>query len=326
MTRGEAGARGARRRSGGVRFVGCRRSASASSGVVQEVGAARREAERDERDERRERARRARSSTPAARGRGEHEDVLRSTASGGRCASRPRRSDGVRFRSSGGPAGAGSGTADIARKGTGASSRRLRPHRPRQLVASDAATATVYTRTGDDGTTGLLLRRPGRQGHDRARRVRRGRRGRVGARPRPGRGRARLRARRAARAAAARAVRRRRRARDRAREPRASSSPACRSSPPRWSTRSSRSSTTSPRRYDPPQEFVLPGENRVAAALDLARTVVRRAERRAVAAARRRLARPSSAGRALPQPARRPRLHARPLAGGHVPARARRPT
>jgi cob(I)alamin adenosyltransferase len=39
-------------------------------------------------------------------------------------------------------------------------------------------------------------------------------------------------------------------------------------------------------RYDPPQEFVLPGENRVAAALDLARTVVRRAERAAVAAAR----------------------------------------
>jgi cob(I)alamin adenosyltransferase len=37
-------------------------------------------------------------------------------------------------------------------------------------------------------------------------------------------------------------------------------------------------------RYDPPKEFVLPGENRVAAALDLARTVVRRAERAAVAA------------------------------------------
>jgi len=39
------------------------------------------------------------------------------------------------------------------------------------------------------------------------------------------------------------------------------------------------------RRYDPPTEFVLPGENRVAAALDVARTVVRRAERAAVAAA-----------------------------------------
>ncbi len=39
-------------------------------------------------------------------------------------------------------------------------------------------------------------------------------------------------------------------------------------------------------RYDPPQEFVLPGENRVAAALDLARCVVRRAERASVAATR----------------------------------------
>jgi cob(I)alamin adenosyltransferase len=39
-------------------------------------------------------------------------------------------------------------------------------------------------------------------------------------------------------------------------------------------------------RYDPPTEFVLPGENRVAAALDVARSVVRRAERQAVAAAR----------------------------------------
>jgi cob(I)alamin adenosyltransferase len=37
-------------------------------------------------------------------------------------------------------------------------------------------------------------------------------------------------------------------------------------------------------RYDPPTEFVLPGENRAAAALDLARTIVRRAERHAVAA------------------------------------------
>jgi len=38
-------------------------------------------------------------------------------------------------------------------------------------------------------------------------------------------------------------------------------------------------------RYDAPTEFVLPGENRVAAALDVARTIVRRAEREAVAAA-----------------------------------------
>jgi cob(I)alamin adenosyltransferase len=38
-------------------------------------------------------------------------------------------------------------------------------------------------------------------------------------------------------------------------------------------------------RYVPPVEFVLPGENRIAAALDVARTVVRRAERQSVAAA-----------------------------------------
>jgi cob(I)alamin adenosyltransferase len=39
-------------------------------------------------------------------------------------------------------------------------------------------------------------------------------------------------------------------------------------------------------RFDPPKEFVLPGQNRVAAALDFARTVVRRAERVSVAATR----------------------------------------
>lgn len=39
-------------------------------------------------------------------------------------------------------------------------------------------------------------------------------------------------------------------------------------------------------RFEPPQEFVLPGENPVAATLDVARTVIRRAERSAVAAAR----------------------------------------
>ena len=38
-------------------------------------------------------------------------------------------------------------------------------------------------------------------------------------------------------------------------------------------------------RYEQPREFVLPGENRIAAALDLARTIVRRAEREAVGAA-----------------------------------------
>ncbi len=39
-------------------------------------------------------------------------------------------------------------------------------------------------------------------------------------------------------------------------------------------------------RFDPPTEFVLPGQNRLAAALDLARAVVRRAERAGVAATR----------------------------------------
>ena len=37
-------------------------------------------------------------------------------------------------------------------------------------------------------------------------------------------------------------------------------------------------------RFEMPQEFVVPGENRVAALLDHARTVARRAERRALAA------------------------------------------
>lgn len=37
-------------------------------------------------------------------------------------------------------------------------------------------------------------------------------------------------------------------------------------------------------RFDPPQEFVLPGETRLAAALDVARTVIRRSEREAVGA------------------------------------------
>ena len=36
-------------------------------------------------------------------------------------------------------------------------------------------------------------------------------------------------------------------------------------------------------RFDMPSDFTIPGENRLAAALDLARTVVRRAERLAVA-------------------------------------------
>lgn len=38
-------------------------------------------------------------------------------------------------------------------------------------------------------------------------------------------------------------------------------------------------------RFEPPTEFVVPGQNRVAALLDVARTVVRRAERDAIVAA-----------------------------------------
>ncbi len=39
-------------------------------------------------------------------------------------------------------------------------------------------------------------------------------------------------------------------------------------------------------RFEPPREFVLPGEGRVAAALDVARSIVRRSERAAVEAVR----------------------------------------
>ena len=38
-------------------------------------------------------------------------------------------------------------------------------------------------------------------------------------------------------------------------------------------------------RFDPPTEFVVPGQNRIAALLDVARTVVRRAERNAISVA-----------------------------------------
>ena len=38
-------------------------------------------------------------------------------------------------------------------------------------------------------------------------------------------------------------------------------------------------------RFEPPTEFVVPGENRIAALLDVSRTVVRRAERRSLRAA-----------------------------------------
>ena len=46
-----------------------------------------------------------------------------------------------------------------------------------------------------------------------------------------------------------------------------------------------RSSTTTSDRFEPPTEFVVPGQNRVGALLDVARTVARRAERDSLAAA-----------------------------------------
>ena len=64
-------------------------------------------------------------------------------------------------------------------------------------------------------------------------------------------------------------------------------------------------------RFDPPTEFVVPGGNVAAAWLDLARTVVRRAERHSLAAAAAAVAR-----RALPEPAVGPAVDDGPLAGG----------
>ena len=65
-------------------------------------------------------------------------------------------------------------------------------------------------------------------------------------------------------------------------------------------------------RFDMPSDFTVPGENRVAAALDLARTIVRRAERLAVAE-------PIGDGSlvvAVPEPAVRPPVGDGALAGG----------
>ena len=68
-------------------------------------------------------------------------------------------------------------------------------------------------------------------------------------------------------------------------------------------------------RFEPPTEFVVPGETKVAALLDVARTVARRAERHALVAARRTVAR-----RHLPQPPVRPPLDPGALAGGPLAA------
>ena len=116
-----------------------------------------------------------------------------------------------------------------------------------------------------------------------------------------------------------------RRARDRAREPRASSSPGVSLvTDGDGRRRSSRSSTTSPR-----------ATSRRPSSCSRARTA---SPPRSTSRARScggpsgSRSRPPTTGwlarqpgRAVPQPSRRPRLHAGPLAGGHVPARPRRP-
>ena len=68
-------------------------------------------------------------------------------------------------------------------------------------------------------------------------------------------------------------------------------------------------------RFSPPTEFVVPGQTKVAALLDVARTVVRRAER--LTPRRRAVAR----GLGLPEPVVRPLVDPRPLARGHPPQR-----
>ena len=74
-------------------------------------------------------------------------------------------------------------------------------------------------------------------------------------------------------------------------------------------------------RFDPPTEFVIPGQDRVSALLDVARTVVRRAERHALAAA-------ADGSHAVPYLNRLSDLlwtMARWQEGAHLPARERNP-
>ena len=144
----------------------------------------------------------------------------------------------------------------------------------------------VYTRTGDDGTTGLLY--GGRVGKDDVGPEAYGAvdeavsaLGLARAVDRPGLG-----APRAARSDCSASCswsvpssRPRRRTGP-------SSRRRYRSSRPRWSTRLEPIIDDVTGRFDPPTEFVLPGENAIAAALDFARTVIRRAERATVAATR----------------------------------------
>ena len=75
-------------------------------------------------------------------------------------------------------------------------------------------------------------------------------------------------------------------------------------------------------RFEAPKEFVLPGQNRVAAALDFARTVIRRAERVTVAATRVGWLGAGEQRRPVSQPARRSRLHALALARRRLPSLA----
>ena len=280
-------------------------------GVVEEVGAAGGEAEADERDQRLQEGV-ALVEHAGRGGRREHEDVLGPLLRTGGADDRPQRrpaGDGLVGAAAWSGRG-GSGTADIGARvlaGSGVvraardlvdrrrAGRRLRPEWLRRSTRARATTAAPACCTA--GASARTRR---------ARRLRRGRRGGLRARPRPRRDRTRLRARRAAGPAAARAVRRRCRAGDRAREPRQARARGVAHHRGDGRSRSSRSSTTSPRATNRRPSSCCPGENRVAAALDLARTVVRRAERQAVAAADDGWL-DRQPGRAVPQPTRRSR-------------------
>ena len=194
-------------------------------GVVEEVGAARRQAEADERDEGLE-ERVALVEHAGRGGRGEHEDVLgpllRTCGADGRLQRRRATGPWCRGRSRAGRIGGRGHRVRLPVSSAAVRSTALRPRTPVEGAGRRLRRtwlAKIYTRKGDDGTHRSPLRRAGRERLRRPRRVRRGRRSGLDARPRPRRDRAGLRARRAAGAAAARAVRRRRRAGDRAREP-----------------------------------------------------------------------------------------------------------
>ena len=79
--------------------------------------------------------------------------------------------------------------------------------------------------------------------------------------------------------------------------------------------RSTRSCASSRRTIEMPREFVVPGETRTSAALELARTILRRAERRAVALEPRR-AGAGTLSATVSEPARRPALG--PCPGGRT--------